>query len=558
MNNPKIRAQPFYLTDMSKLYRTILNEHAPVKSKKIQPNQPIFMNNRLRKAVYKKTALRNKFRRFPNNANWEAYRKQRNLTTKIRKDSIKNYFFERCTSAKDGGFWPTVKPFIASKSKTGDNAIQLLENNKLVTEPQKTSEIFNHFYVNIANEIGSPVDERTFDKTDLELINFSIDKYRNHPSISRIRESQRTTTQIFNFLNVNKAAVQKLIQNLNPKKSTGFDQIPPKLVKASGESIASPLCNIINSNLETSIFPNALKCAEVIPIYKKADNLQKKNYRPVSLLSSVSKIFEHVINNQLQVLSDRVLSKHISAYRKGHCTQSVLLYLTEKLKQALDNKQKVGTVLMDLSKAFDSLPFDLLVAKLNAYGMSQKALQLMTSYIRNRKQRVKIGSARSSWLTSIKGTPQGSIIGPTLFNFFINDFMYIFKKSEIGNYANDNSLYAIAGTMQQLVSILRNETALAIDWFRQNNMQANPEKFQLIYFGSRVEQTELIFNDFSLEPSESVTLLVVQLDINLNFSEHISKIVRRVQEHYLQLGDLGNMSILNAACYYSKAILLAT
>ena len=381
--------------------------------------------------------------------------------------------------------------------------------------------------MNIANEIGSPVDECTFDKTHSEFIDFSIDKYRNHPSISRIRESQSSTAQSFNFEKVNKATVQKLIQNLNPKKSTGFDQIPPKLVKASGESIASPLCNIINSSLETSIFPNALKCAEVIPIYKKADNLQKKNYRPVSLLSSVSKIFEHVINNQLQVLSDRVLSKHISAYRKGHCTQSVLLYLIEKWKQALDNKQKVGTVLMDLSKAFDSLPFDLLVAKLNAYGMSQKALQLMTSYIRNRKQRVKIGSARSSWLTLIKGTPQGSIIGMTLFNFFINDLMYIFKKSEIGNYADDNSLYAIASTMQQLVSILRNETALAIQWFRQNNMQANPEKFQLIYFGSKAKQTELIFNDFSLKPSESVTLLGVQLDINLNFSEHISKIVRK-------------------------------
>ena len=325
------------------------------------------MNNRLRKAVYKKAALRNKFRRFPNNANWEAYRKQRNLTTKIRKDSIKNYFFERCTSAKDRDFWPTVKPFIASKSKIGDTSIQLLENNKLVTEPQETSEIFNHFYlINIANEIGSPVDECTFDKTDSEFIDFSIDKYRNHPSISRIRESQSTTAQSFNFEKVNKATVQKLIQNLNPKKSTGFDQIPPNLVKASGDSIASPLCNIINSSLETSIFPNALKCAEVVPIHKKADNLQKKNYRPVSLLSSVSKIFEHVINNQLQVLSDRVLSKHISAYRKGHCTQSVLLYLTEKWKQALDNKQKVGTVLMDLSKAFD-----LLVAKLNAYGMSQ-------------------------------------------------------------------------------------------------------------------------------------------------------------------------------------------
>ena len=105
-------------------------------------------------------------------------------------------------------------------------------------------------------------------------------------------------------------------------------------------------------------------------------------------------------------MSDRVLSKHISAHRKGHCTQSVLLYLTEKWKQALDNKQKVGTVLMELSKAFDSLPFDLLVAKLNAYGMSQKPLHLMTCYIRNRKQRVKIGNARScSLLTLIKGTP---------------------------------------------------------------------------------------------------------------------------------------------------------
>ena len=174
-------------------------------------------------------------------------------------------------------------------------------------------------------------------------------------------------------------------------------------MKLSAEILAKPLAYLINQSIIENDFPTLAKIASILPIFKKDDRSQKNNYRPISILSSLSKIFEKVLQNQMAAFSNNFLSPYISAYRKGHSTQHVLVRLLEECKKALDDDYVVGSVMMDLSKAFDCIPHDLFIAKLEAYGFEQSALRLIYSYLKGRRQCVKISVTQSKFMTILAG-----------------------------------------------------------------------------------------------------------------------------------------------------------
>ena len=156
--------------------------------------------------------------------------------------------------------------------------------------------------------------------------------------------------------------------------------------------------------------------------------------------------------NDMLAHVNSILSDKMSAYRKGYSCQDVLLKLTEEWRKHLDQNHVIGAVLMDLSKAFDCLPHELLIAKLAAYGISKKSLKLLYSYLTNRKQTVKIKGKLSIFLEILAGVPQGSILGPILFNIFINDIVHIFEKCDLNNFADDNGLSAFAKNTPELIT----------------------------------------------------------------------------------------------------------
>ena len=506
----------------------LLDKHAPKKRKVIKINDFPCMTKALKKAILIRNQYRNKFFKHRSSHFLALYRKHRNLVTLQKREETKKYFEDRCksgTSNKD--FWNAVKPFF-SKSKTKQESIPLREDNELITDCTKVCDIFNNFFRNIGSNIGTTEDN------DINMEDI-IGRYRDHPSIRNITTMVQNSQNVrndFEFKDISEADVIKIIKSLSAKKSAGFDEIPVKFIKMIKAEIVKPMMLIANQCIQQNTFPDNMKKANIKPLYKKKDKLNKDNYRSINLLVGLSKIMEKVISKQVYEYISPFLHKYLSGFRKGYGCQDILIRLMEDCRKALDNGLSVGLVAIDLSKAFDCMPHGLLLAKLKAYGFSIKACNLLRSYLVNRLQRVKIGDTFSNWLTNIKGVPQGSILGPLLFNIFVNDFLFYEISSKIYNYADDNTLCYASLELEEIKTALEKDCKKAMSWFHSNNMKANAEKFQLMFISKNdiADDLHLKINDKLVTNSVAIDILGIKIDNKLNFNVCIDNICKKASK----------------------------
>ena len=537
-NNPK--------NDFSKFankFLQVLDKHAPIKTKITRGNDAPFMTSDLRREIRHRSRLSNKAFKLKTSESKCAFKRQRNKCTNLLRESQTKYF-ENINDGRDKHFWKVIKPFMNDKGNHGIEDYILEENGQIIQDPKAIGNVFCDYYTHIVeNTTGSKPLEFQFSEND-DKIKSIIDFYATHSSIDRIKQSNHNLN--FAIPEASEEDIRNIILKLDVSKANGVDKISAKIVKLSIDIISKPLHTIINRCIKKGKFPDIMKIARIIPCYKsKGDRLDKQYYRPVSVLTCFSKIFERYILNSMLSHVNEILSDKISAYRQGYSCQHVLMHLIDKWRQHLDQNEYIGAVLMDLSKAFDCLPHELLIAKMEAYGFENGSLKLFYNYLKQRKQTVSINGEMSDYMDILAGVPQGSILGPILFNIFINDLMQVFTHTELSNFADDNSLSKAGSSVEPVIADLEHDSQIAIEWFTENKLIANPDKFKAILISRKGDliNIPLNINGEIIKSKKDVTLLGIKIDNQLTLSDHIGMLcksaanqlnsIKRLKRHFV-------------------------
>ena len=342
----------------------------------------------------------------------------------------------------------------------------------------------------------------------------------------------------FSFTLVTHEDVNKTSLSLRTKTSTGIYGISVKLLKSLAPVLTNPVTLIINQSLTMGIFPSKLKIAKVLPLLKKNDPHIMDNYRPISLLTSISKLFEKVVFNQLFEYFHKNNLFYDSQYgfRKLYSTELAAMELTNKILVDIDEKNVSLTVFMDLRKAFDTLDHDILLNKLQYYGITGTALAWFTSYLKDRKQFVVIDGSQSGMLSLSTGVPQGSILGPLLFLIYMNDIPNSSDNFTFILYADDTTLYSCIQLPSSTLNHINDELDKVYAWLAINKLSLNMNKTKYMIFHAINKSIEgiipnLVINGIQIHRVNSFNFLGLNLHENMSWKTHTEFVANKLAKY---------------------------
>ena len=339
----------------------------------------------------------------------------------------------------------------------------------------------------------------------------------------------------FEFRDVNEETTIKLIDRIRTNVAVGHDNIHARLLKDSKMTIAKTLTQLVNISYKKAIFPTCMKKGIVRPIYKKDDPEDPGNYRPITILSTLSKVFERSAADQQMeyYMTNQILNGTNHAYIRGHSTETCLHEIVNFIYRENDKGNLVGIASMDLSKAFDSISHSHLIHKLSTLGLGPKSLKWCKSYLTARKQQTRFKKFISEEEFVTSGVPQGSILGPLLFISFLNDLPSYFQNCKIVSYADDTQLLVTAKNGKEIKNLLENVINTAQKWYAKNSLLNNATKTEIMLITGRKHNEKFYIEILDegkkkkLELKESIKILGVHLDHKLNWSKHVQEVNKK-------------------------------
>ena len=524
-NNPDTSFKNFFnkLTNLIDQYtptrklskKQLLNSNKPWITKGIMKSTRIrdkllkkFINS---KSDLNKTSFHNKYK---------IYRNKIVTLLKLSKSNFyKKCFNDNLNNSRET--WKKINELIFNKQNNSDSHISLIVKDgiakeRLITEPSEIASTFNDFFCTIASDLNN------------KIPNFgNFEDYIKRP----------TNSNSFFFRAVTPTEMEETIKLLCHSKSTGDFSIPKQIFESVTPEIAKILTSIINQSFETGIFPSSLKIVKVIPIFKnKGSNQNLDNYRPISLLSNIDKIFEKLVHKRLTSYFNKynLFFERQFGFRKAHSTNHTLITLTEEIRKYLDSGKFSCGVFIDLRKAFDTVNHEILLRKLELYGIRGITNKWFRSYLTKRFQYVSYNGKKSTLKELLFGVPQGSVLGPLLFIIYMNDLHNAILFSETTLFADDTCLLCSEPSLKSIEKHLNIDLRRLFKWLCANKISLNVSKTIVLLFRDphRIvdHNISLFLNGKALEVSQSVKYLGIHIDNDLSWKTHVNVLSTKLRK----------------------------
>ena len=502
-------------------YKALLDKNIPIEKTKFKKYKHklapwltigILTSIKTRDKLHRKlTKEKNEQKNTKLEEKYKTYQLQLKKIINIRKNQ---YWSEKIQEAKSDykTTWKIINQLLYKTNKQTQSPKQMETNGKIITNTLEIADEFNTYFTDIGKRLT-----------------------KNTPPINNIqKETIKSIDSIF-ITPVDYQEILKIVANMKNKLSTGPDDISPRIIKTTITSILKPLTYIINESLQRGEVPNSMKIAKVIPVYKKNDPNQFTNYRPISLLSSFSKILERTVHNRVFnfLQNKNLLNKSQYGFRTNHSTEQAIIEIQNNIIENFKNNTITAGIFLDLSKAFDCINHTILINKLENHGIRGNCLKWFKNYLSNRLQYVTLNKINSKTIPIDTGIPQGTILGPLLFIIYMNDLKT--NHGTLISFADDTNLLYNDSNLQTLETKINQDLRQISNWLQINKLNLNVDKSKLLLFRKDTQkhnnqELNLTINNNRIKEYTETNFLGVILQNNLKWDKQYQKISNKTSQ----------------------------
>ena len=429
--------------------------------------------------------------------------------------------------------WRLLKTYISDNDTP--LPLKMSFSGNVLTDSTNIADSFNDFFISSINNLT------------LNFQNLPVSDTSYHPFFAE-----------FYFQHTSVDHVIKLIAKIKKSCNSQFS-VHPRFLYFCSDSIGKIICIFINNCFNVSEFPNCWKVANVIPKHKKGSQYDASNYRPISLLPNLCKIMEKIMCEQIHIFlsTHKLLYPSQHGFRPGFSTATCCTELLQHIFCAWDKGHYIAVVYLDFSKAFDIINHDILLKKLKALNFSQPSLNLIKSYLTNRKQTVSYAKSVSCTLNVNHGVPQGSVLGPLLFLLYINDLPHCITHAKTLIYADDTTLFVSHKNYDTLLQHIQEDINSLVHYCHANGLIINAAKTKIMFFGKKLDMPHtcpITISGENIDEIDCHKFLGIHIDNKLKFSSHIEHIIKKLNSVNFLLTKCRRFLPINSLCMIFNSV----